>query len=665
MNRTFHTHHTRMAAAVLALILAAGAAACGKQSGTGSNADTSSAVADPLESGRELSGGTGNSEQTASPETAPEIHAVTEPVAGDYTPTEETVIRLGETVSIEGDGAAAQGGVVTIGRAGSYVISGTTSNGQIVVDTADTGKVTLIFNGVSLSSPDGPAVYIKSAPKKAVLYSAAGSVNLLSDGENYVVPDEAQTEGEIYPNACVYACEDLELDGLGELHITGRADKGINTKDDLKIKGGTVVVTAAGVGIRANDSLDMSGGSVTITAGGDGIKTANTETQGKGHAGISGGALYVTAKGDGVSAATDLAVTGGTLVLTTTDEDGVILPESTGHPTTSGSSGGMGGFGGPSGRPGGFGESSSDKAAISAKGLKAGGNLSIGGGKITIAAQDDGLHAGGDIVVSGGSLHIRAADDGMHADGDLTISGGVNEVAQSYEGLEALHIAIAGGTNRITASDDGANATDGTGSGFGGPGGPGGGFGGAGGGRPGMPGGSSGSVEFSEDQPCLTFAGGYTIFNAAGDGIDSNGWIKMTGGTVLVYGPTDNGNGPIDFGDGGYNMAISGGTFLAVGSSGMAETAENEGQAVLAAYWNRTGLSAGDVVGIADADGRVLAAFVLPKAIASVVFSSPDLSAGKTYTMITGGTYGGTAADGVIDVTTYGGFESIGEIEAY
>lgn len=645
----------RQVAAALAAILALSATiGCDRAKGSETRQESDSHASGGTQA-NPTGASTGNAAETAAPETAPAIADVQTPTEGHYEASGETTIRLGDTIEIRGEGATAAGTVVTVTRAGSYLVSGIMADGQIVVDTQDEGKVTLIFNGASLASASGPAIFVKSAPKKVVLYTAEGSVNLLSDGTGYVVPDEEQVEGSIYPNACVYACDDLELDGAGELRINGHADKGINTKDDLKIRGGTVIVTATGVGIRANDSLEMSGGTVTVTSGGDGVKTANTETEGKGHIVITGGALYITAQGDGLSAATDLTVGGGTLVITTTDENGEVLKESTGNPASSSSmdSGRPGGFGG-GGRPGMPGESTSNKASISAKGLKAAGNLTVSGGKLTIVAQDDGLHSDGNITVSGGTLHIRTADDGMHAEKELLISGGVTEVAQSYEGLEALHITVTGGTNRITATDDGANATSGEGGGFGGP----------GGGRPGMGNwGSSGSIEFSEDQPCLTFAGGYTVFNAAGDGIDSNGWIKMTGGTVLVYGPTDNGNGPIDTGDGGYNMTISGGTFLAVGSSGMAETAESNGQAVLTAYWNRTGLSAGDTIGIVNADGRVMAAFELPKSIASMVFSSAELVAGQSYTIVSGGSFEGTATDGVIDPATYTGYTSLGEIE--
>lgn len=650
-----HIHRTAL---FLALILTSASvmASCKDNQSPKSDTSPSTGVVD----GAVVEPGTGNSAVTAEPDTAPEMIIAEDPVAGSYAPTGETVITLGENITVSGEGASIAGSSVTVTSAGTYLISGVLNSGQIVVDTPDEEKVILILNGASVSCADGPAVFVKTAPKKVVIYTAEGSVNILSDGTGYVVPDEEQVEGEVYPNACIYACEDLDFDGEGELYITGNADKGINSKDDIKIKGGTLVVSSVGGGIRGNDSVTVSGGTVTVDAGGDGIKSANTEVDGKGTLTVEGGSLFITAKGDGLSAATDLTVKGGNLVLTTTDTDGVVLEESAAN-SASASGSAWGGMGGsrPGGRPGGpggmMGESSADKAAISAKGIKAAGVLTVSGGKITIVAQDDGLHSDTDVIITDGSLHIRAADDGIHAEKELTIGGGVLTIAQSYEGLEALHINVLGGTNRITASDDGANATNGSGGGM---------MGGRPGGMGGFWGGSSNSSSDPAETPILTFAGGYTIVNAAGDGVDSNGNIVMTGGTVLVYGPTNNGNGPIDVGDGSYSMTISGGTLLAVGSSGMAESAQNAGQAVLAAYW-RSGLSAGETIGITNKDGRVIAAFELPKAIASLVFSSSELTAGESYTIVSGGSTTAAVTDGAIDPATYTGYEVMGEIEAY
>ncbi len=640
----------RRTAVMLAAVLSLGSLLVSCNQGGGHTNDTQ-AVSGDVPSGSEIEAATGASEQSVTPDTAPILEAVSEPTVGSYTQTSETVITFGETVAVEGAGAVVEGKVVKVTAAGSYLLSGCMADGQVVVDTAEQSKVTLILNGLSLTCTDGPAVYVKSAPKKVVLYTASGSVNMLSDTAGYVVADDAQVEGEVYPNACIYACDDLTLDGEGSLYISGNADKGVNTKDDLVIKNGVVTVSSAGVGLRGNDSVTVSGGTLTVTSGGDGIKSANIETEGKGYISIEGGELYVTATGDGISAATDLSVSGGLGVITTKDADNASLSANiTPSYDMLRGPGGMtppGGFGG--GMGGGMTEGNSNKSTISAKGLKAVGTLTVSGGKLTIDSADDGIHSDDAVWIKDGSVYISAADDGIHANNTLTVSGGITEIVQSYEGLEANQITIAGGTNRVTASDDGTNACGGTSMGMGG-----GWFGGS----------SSGATDTDTNtaEPLLTVSGGYTVVNAAGDGIDSNGNIVMTGGVLYVYGPTNNGNGPIDYGDGNYQMTISGGTFLAVGSSGMADTAQNDGQAVFAAKMNT--LQAGTLIGIQNADGDMIAAFELPKAIASVVYSSPALTAGSSYTFVYGGS-AGEAVDGVVDVTTYTGYVEMGSLQAY
>ena len=294
-------------AVLLALALAVTSAMTACRDGQDTHSETKSSTVAANNSAIKPS--TGNAAVTAEAETVPEITVAESPVAGIYNATTETIITLGEQTAVSGKGAVTEGSDVIITRAGTYLLSGTLDGGQIIVDTEDEEKVTLILNGVSVACSDGPAIYVKSAPKKVVFFTTEGSVNLFSDGSDYIVPDEEQAEGEVYPNACIYSCDDLELSGSGELYILGNADKGINTKDDLKIKGGLITVISAGVGIRANDSLTVSGGTVTVEAGGDGIKTANTETEGKGFLTVEGGSLFVTAKGDGLSAATDRSET--------------------------------------------------------------------------------------------------------------------------------------------------------------------------------------------------------------------------------------------------------------------------------------------------------------------------------------------------------------------
>lgn len=611
MEQTCRGHHTgsgRAGVILLALALAAGSlAGCGQRNDL-----------PVIENG---TGGTGEDVRLpdgslVTPDTAPDAGEASVAQTGSYDAASVTaVVTLtgdGATVSgsgVSGSGVSVSGSAVTFTSAGTYLISGDLADGQLIVDTAnatadataDTEKVRLVLNGVSVACSTGPAVFVRSSPKKTVLYTAAGSVNLLSDGSGYIVEDAEQTEGEVYPNACVYACDDLRLDGEGTLRITGNADKGVNTKDDLEITGGTLIVTSPGTAVRGNDSVEMTGGTVTltVTGEGDGLKSAQTEKDGKGWVSVSGGSLYITAIGDGISAATDLTVSGGTLVITALDAGGKALTD-TGNAGTgsaqsgSGGMGGMGGFGG--GRPGGMGgDGNSSKSSISAKGLKAAGTVTLAGGKLTVTAADDGINAS-----SGGGGSMGGGRPGG-------FGGGGRPGGRSGENTDGQ---TAGGTVTDTLT------------------------------------------------PLLTVSGGYTAVYASGDGIDSNGNIVMTGGTLLVFGPTDNGNGAIDYGDGNCSMIISGGTLLAVGSSGMAETATGSGQAVFDGAF-RSSVAAGTLIGLCDADGNLLCGYRLPKVISSIVFSSAALTSGATYTLVQGGT-AEADGDGVLDLSTWTGYSTLG-----
>ncbi|MBR5881005.1 MAG: carbohydrate-binding domain-containing protein [Clostridia bacterium] len=563
--------------------------------------------------------------------------------AGSYDGTVDATVTLcGNTATVNGDGVLVDGNTVTFTSTGTYLVCGELA-GQLVVDTPDTEKVKLILSGVSVACDNGPALQVNAAKKKVILYSAKDSVNLFADGTDYYTEAEDGTASG-QPNACIWSVDDLKFDGEGIIYIPGNCDKGVITKDDLEICGGNLYVSAVGAGIRGNDSVNISGGYLHVSSStGDGIKTSNTD-EGKGHFTISGGEIYIDCFGDGISAATDLTVSGGTIAIST---EGTVDASASVPSSDSGWGGGRPG----GGRPGGMQEGNPSKSSTSAKGLKCAGLLHVTGGNITIDCTDDAIHADNAVQIDNGNLFLKANDDGIHGDKTVLIGGGVIEISASYEGIEAVEITVNGGTIRVTASDDGFNACGGVSM-------MGGGF------RPGQSS-SSSSSSSSDETPLLTFNGGYTVVNASGDGIDSNGCIVMTGGTVIVYGPTDNGNGPIDHGDARTDLlTVSGGTLLAIGSSGMADTAVGQDRAVIA-FMTRASFAADTTMAILDKDGNVVFAFHAPKAFASVVLSTGDLVAGESYTVVYNGTLNGTLQDGILQPGgTITDYTELGEIQA-
>lgn len=510
------------------------------------------------------------------------------------------------------EGVSVDGQCITITEGGTYVLQGKLSDGTVVIALNDnTEKVHLVLNGISISSASTAAIWVQQADK-VIVTLAEGTENMLSDGTDYATEDDTDTT----PNACLYSKDDLTINGSGSLTVNGNCNNGIQTSDDLRIVGGSITVNAVNHGVRGSDSVVIKEGVLTISAQGDGIKSTTTDTEGKGFVDIEGGTVTVSAEQDAVDAAIALVVSGGTMTL----QSGGGIANAPVH------SGGMGGVHGGWGDW--FTDTNSSDTTVSTKGMKAGSVMAILGGTVTVDSADDALHCNNDILLSGGTLSLGAGDDGIHADNELTIEGNaVLNVTQAYEGLEAYHINICGGETRVTASDDGLNAAGGdTASSAVQDGGFNGGFGGFGG--------------FAAGSGELNISGGYLYVNAAGDGLDSNGNITMTGGCAVVCGPTNSGNGPLDSGDNNNTITLTGGTLIAVGATGMMEVPESNYIAS-----GSLNAAAGTLIAVTDTNGEVLGVLQTPKTAQGIVFSCNGASDG--YIVYSGGSYDGTLnADG-------------------
>ena len=151
----------------------------------------------------------------------------------------------GDSADVTGEGASAEGGVVTITAAGTYIISGTLNKGQIIVDAADTDKVQLVLDNASITADENAAILIKNADK-VFLTLADGSENTLADSaQEYVQPEDMENTVD----GVVFSVCDLTLNGSGTLNITAGYKHAIVCKDDLVITDGTYNITSAGKGI--------------------------------------------------------------------------------------------------------------------------------------------------------------------------------------------------------------------------------------------------------------------------------------------------------------------------------------------------------------------------------------------------------------------------------
>ena len=501
--------------------------------------------------------------------------------------SESTTVTLdGISATASGEGAAVSGNTVTITAAGTYVLSGTLSNGQIVIDAAKDDNVRLVLNGADITADKNAAVYAVGA-KKLIVILAEGTVNKLTDSGPYVYADTEKEE----PDATLFAECDLTINGTGTLIVGGNFKNAVKTKDDLVIVSGTFIVNAANNGLHAKDSVMIAGGRFDITSGNDGVKSSSGEK--KGRIEIRGGVFDIKAECDGISAETELSISGG-------DFNVITGGGSANAPVRSGRFGGMGGM-----RPGSSRETTAAAETASKKGLKAKNTVYIADGSFVIDAYDDAVHSNNEIIIAGGSFEIKTGDDGIHADVSVLVTGGDIDVVQSNEGIEGMTVTITGGRASVVAGDDGINASDGEGKALNG-------------GRPTF--GASENVH-------IRIAGGTVDVYGGADGIDSNGHIYMEGGTLKVSGPSQEMEGAIDL-DG--TFLITGGEIISAGSWHK-PSGDSAQPSILVSYTTRQ--TSGSVIAIKNPAGDVILEYTSKTSFSISGFTSPQFKIGETYSL--------------------------------
>ena len=269
-------------------------------------------------------------------------------------------------------------------------------------------------------------------------------------------------------------------------------------------------------------------------------------------------------------------------------------------------------------------------AGAANNGIASDGELIITGGTVNVAAASDGIKADpddddtaskGNLTILGGTITVSAGDDAIKALYDLTIgtegasAGPSITVTKSYEALEGARIYLNSGSGSFTASDDGVNA----------------------------------ATSRTTNEIALYINGGTWFVNSDGDGLDAGGdsnlggSIYMNGGTMIVLGAANNGNGAIDYDTTG---TFSGGTILSVGTNGMAQTLGGSG-AVFSAN-----VTKGTTISVKDSSGTELVSTTAQKSANHIYFASDAVSLGDTVTLYLNGAKSSSAT---IDTTTSGG----------
>ena len=545
---------------------------------------------------------------------------------GSWDTTGAAVITLtGDGASISGNGAYVYDGNVVIAEAGRYVLSGSLEDGSIIVDAHDSSKVWILLDGVEINCSDDACIQVDQADK-VFLTLAEGSQNKLTSGSVY--SDTALSDGT---DGAIFAHDDLTINGSGSLTVTAQYSHGISANDDLVITGGTITISAVDDAIHANDSIRIKDVAITVTAGDDGLLTSNEVENG--YLYIESGTLDITASGDGIHTTGDITVAGGEINISAGD-DGIHSDASV------------------------FVQSGTILISDCYEGIEA-LIIDVSGGDVSINCEDDGFNANGgssDMFGGGGKMG-GGRNDGTFGHGGMRGSG--TDDGTTGERPTPPDMGEEGMTGeRPTPPDMGEEGTTGE--------------------RPtppdmgeegmsgGMPAGqetetASGSGQSSADtedvETYISISGGnIMIVNEVGqdaDGLDSNGDIKISGGTIYISLLGTGSNCAVDYASESGGVAeITGGTIIACGASSMAEGFDSTSTQASILYNTSTVAEAGTTLTVTDADGSVLLSWEVPCSFSSALISCPEMKVGGTYTVSAGGTSEEITLEDVS--TTYG-----------
>lgn len=345
-----------------------------------------------------------------------------------YEESESVTIQLAdEESSSESDAVSVENNTVTITEEGTYVLSGSLSEGMVIVDAEDTDKIQLVLNGVSISNSQSAALYIRSADKVFVT-TASGTENSLENNGTYTAIDENNID------AAIFSKSDLTFNGEGTLTVTAQEGHGIVSKDDLIFTSGNYTITSASHGISGKDSVRIANGSYTILSGKDGIHAENTDDSSLGFVYLAGGTFDITSQQDGISAGAWMQAEDGTYTIDAEDD----ALHSNGNLTVSGGT---------------------YTLASGDDGVHADSNVAISGGNIDITQSYEGIE-GLSIDITGGEISVLASDDGMNAAGGNDSSGfeGPGAGGDQFSSTEGAYIHISGGTLHVNASGDGIDS---------------------------------------------------------------------------------------------------------------------------------------------------------------------------------------------------------------
>lgn len=505
---------------------------------------------------------------------------------------------------VNADGATVlSNDVTTITTAGSYILTGAYAGITVSVGNGETAH--LFLNNATISG--GAGIAISNTNKNSTL--------IITACEN--TENEVASKGDD-ANA-IHVKGTLKINGTGTIKVSAKKN-GIKVSKGLSIADSTINLTAGNHALSARFIETENAKINVLSAGKDALNAeCDDETQeftlDEGYVSLKSSKVFASVSGDGIQADTFVYITGGSVDIETAATFVSYSAESMATYDLSEDDFRYIKSGDTYKKIDDVASKGARYAMIqSTKGIKCGeikyeidgteyavtdnSNyfIVIDGARVKINSSDDAIHTNsGNVLIKGGALDLTTLDDGIHADELVKIDGGEITVNGSYEGIEGAYVEIGGGTIYITASDDGINAA-------------------------------------SDDESAnehIIISGGTITVDASGDGLDSNGAIYVTGGTLIVYGPTTGADTGLDA-DGG--ILIDGGNVFVASTKEMLEIPASNSKSNVLVYGVNT-VQAGSEIILTNADGGEMVRITLKKQAQAIILSTPELATNGTYSL--------------------------------
>lgn len=171
-----------------------------------------------------------------------------------YDESESVTILLSDSGSAASDDSVTvSGSTITLTKEGTYILSGSLSDGTVIVDSTNTSKIRIILDNANITSSSTAPIYVKQADK-VFITTAKDSENIFNVTNEYV------NSGEDNIDAAIFSKDDLTINGTGTITINADHGHGIVSKDDLVFTGGTFNLNSADDAIHSNSNVNICGG---------------------------------------------------------------------------------------------------------------------------------------------------------------------------------------------------------------------------------------------------------------------------------------------------------------------------------------------------------------------------------------------------------------------